>query len=158
MLSTHSWEKALKRNLDQLEAVGRLVERFTVPLEGAGANPAEIHAEFVNMMQYASQHFSLATVDYQSVWLQIFHAFDSTEWTNVLMLTQLLFSLPASNGKLERVFSTVNLIKVNKRSSLSNESLDDLLVLNSERVPIQDFKPDPGINLWWESKTRRPAQ
>ena len=74
------------------------------------------------------------------------------------MLTQLLFSLPASNGKLERVFSTVNLIKVNKRSSLSNESLDDLLVLNSERVPIQDFNPDPGINPWWESKTRRPAQ
>ena len=157
VLSTHGWEKAIEEE-DQLEAVDRLVERFTVPLEGAGANPAEIHAEFVNMMQYASQHFSLATVDYRSVWLQIFHAFDSTEWTNVLMLTQLLFSLPASNGKLERVFSTVNLIKVNKRSSLSNESLDDLLVLNSERVPIQDFNPDPGINLWWESKTRRPAQ
>ena len=70
----------------------------------AGANPAEIHAEFVNMMQYASQYFSLATMDYRSVWWQIFHAFDSTEWTNALMLAQLLFSLPVSNDKLERVY------------------------------------------------------
>ena len=56
---------------DQLEAVCRLVERFTVPLEGAGANPAEIHTEFVNMIQYASQYFSLATMDYRSVWWRI---------------------------------------------------------------------------------------
>ena len=40
VLSTHGWEKAIE---DQLEAIDRLVERFTVPLEGAGANPAEIH-------------------------------------------------------------------------------------------------------------------
>ena len=153
VLSTHGWEKATEE--DELEAVDTLVERFTVPLEGVGA---EIHAEFENMMKYASQYFSLATIDYRPVWWRIFHAFDSTEWTNALVLAQLLFSLPASNGKLERVFSTVNVIKVDKRSTLSNESLDDLLVLNSDKVPLQDFNTNPSINLWWESKTKGPAQ
>ena len=113
---------------DQLEAVDRLVERFSVPLEGAGANPAEIHAELENMMEYASQYFSLATMDYHSVSWWIFHAFGSTKWTNALILAHLLISLPASNDKLERVFSTVNVIKADKRSTLSNESLYDLLV------------------------------
>ncbi len=62
-------------------------------------------------------------MDYKSVWWRMFNAFDATEWSNALLLVQLLFSLPASNGKLERVFSTVNVIKVNKRSRLDNDSL-----------------------------------
>ena len=128
----------------------RIVERFTVPLESAGSNPAEIHAEFVEIMQYASQYFSLSTMDYRSVWWRLFHAFNASEWGNALLLVQLLFSLPASNGKLERFFSTVNVIKVDKRATLSNESLDDLLVLNADKIPIEDFTPDHSIERWWE--------
>ena len=60
-----------------------------------------------------------------------------------VILAELLFSLPASNGKLERVFSTLATIKVDKRSCLRNESLDDLLILNSPRIPIKSFNPDP---------------
>ena len=36
---------------DHLEAVGGLAERFTIPLEGAVANPTEIHSEFLDIMQ-----------------------------------------------------------------------------------------------------------
>ena len=46
-------------------------------------------------------------------------------WTNAVKLAWLL-SLPVSNGKLERVFSTMKNIKQEKRSSMSNELLDDL--------------------------------
>ena len=55
-LRTHGWEKALEEEND-LQAVDRVVERFTVPLEGAGANTAEIHAEFADIMQYAFNTF-----------------------------------------------------------------------------------------------------
>ena len=156
-LSTYGWEKALEEEND-LQAVDRIVERFTVPLESAGSNTAEIHAEVVEIMQYASQYFSLSTMDYRSVWWRLLHAFNASEWGNALLLVQLLFSLPASNGKLERVFSTVNVIKVDKRATLSNESLDDLLVLNADKIPIEDFTPNHSIDRWWESKTRRPRQ
>ena len=67
ILSTHGWEKVLEE-LGQLEAVGRLVEKFRLPLEGASANTTEIHAEFGEIMQYAAQYVSLSTMDYRSVW------------------------------------------------------------------------------------------
>ena len=35
---------------------------------------------------------------------------NSSEWSNALILANLLFSLPASNAKVERVFSLVNII------------------------------------------------
>ena len=78
-------------------------------------------------------HIFLSTLDYHSVWWRLFHAPDSASWSNALILAALLFSLPASNGKVERQFSLVNTIKVQKRSQLGNDSLDDLMILNSTR-------------------------
>ena len=157
VLSTNGWEKALEEE-DRLEAVDRLVEKFTLPLEGAGANTTEIHAELLEIMQYAAQYFSLSTMDYRSVGWRIFNSYNSSEWSNALVLVKILFSLPASNGKLERIFSTAKVIKSEKRATLSNESLDDLLVLNSDKIPSQNFNPYHSINMWWDSKRRRPQQ
>ena len=39
-------------------------------------------------------------------------------------------------------------IKQNKQSSMSSELLDDLLVINVEKVNIADFKADNNIELW----------
>lgn len=82
----------------------------------------------------------------------------SSEWSNALTLARLLFSLPVSNGKLERIFSQLNLIKTNKRATLSNQALQDLLILNSSKLPLQDFTPHSAITLRWEGKQRRPNQ
>ena len=62
--------------------------------------------------------------------------------TTNLYGARLLFSLPASNGKVECTFSQLNLLKTSKHASLGNEIL----------------KPEPAINLWWEDKLRRPNQ
>ena len=82
---------------------------------------------------------------------------NSSEWSNVLILASLLFSLPVSNGKLERTFSQVNLIKCNKRTSLANYALNDLLTLNADKVPLQEFSPEAAIDLWWDTKARKPS-
>ena len=42
---------------------------------------------------------------------------DSFKWPNVLLLCELLFSLPVSNGHVESVFSSVNVIKCERRAS-----------------------------------------
>ena len=47
------------------------------------------------------------------------------------------------------------MIKSEKRATLS---LDDLLVLNSDKLLLQKFNPDHSIDLWWDSKRRRPQQ
>ena len=157
MLSTHGWEKALEEDND-MAAIDRLVQRFTIPLQGAAVDTEEVVKEFSEMISYATQYIALSVLHYHSVWWRLFHAPCSSEWANVLVLAQLLFSLPASNGKLERVFSLLGVIKVNKRSLLSNDTLDDLLLLNSDKIPLDKFDPNPAIDLWWSAKARRPSQ
>ena len=55
-------------------------------------------------MQYAINFISVSTLDCSSVWWRLFHCPSKTEWANALMLVELLFSLPVSNGKVERIF------------------------------------------------------
>ena len=70
------------------------------------------------------------------------------------MLAQLFFALPVSNGKLECVFSELKAIKVECRASLSNETLNNLSIINSDPVPFEDFNLDPAIQMWWDNKVR----
>ena len=157
VLATQGWEKLLDES-DPLEAVDRLVEHFSVPLKKANVCTEEIHGEFESALQYACQYISLSTMEYRAVWWRLFHAPVASEWLNVLAFVELLFSKPASNGVVERVFSQVNVIKTKKRCSLSNESLDDLLTITSAHIPLKDFCPDDAIDLWWKEKVHRPNQ
>ena len=155
VLATQGWEKIMEDGVS-LDFVVRLIERFTHYTSARSSGRcSKIKA---SLMQYAVQFISLATLEYRAVWWRIFHAPTASEWSNVLILIQLLFSLPASNGKLERVFSQMNVMKTNKRSLLSKESLSDLLLLSIDSPPLKDFCPDPAIDLWWKEKLRRPNQ
>ena len=86
---------------DSMDAINRIVERFTVSLQGASANIEVIVPEFVALVQYAVQFISVSTLDYRAVWWRLFHAPNASEWSNALILANLLFSLPASNAKVE---------------------------------------------------------
>ena len=141
-----------------MAAIDRLVARFATPLEAAQADTDVIKTGFCDMIAYAVQYIALSSLEYHSVWWRFFHAPNSTDWVNVLVLAELLFSLPASNGKLEQVFSILGTVKVDKCSRLTNESLDDLLLLKSGSTPLASFNADPSINLWWSAKARRPSQ
>ena len=41
---------------------------------------------------------------------------------------------------------------------MTNDSLDDLLLLTLNEVPLNKFSPDAAIDLWWKDKQRRPNQ
>ena len=101
MLATHGWQKIIDEteaeadtgSLDHehasenpLFAIDRLVEHFTIPLEGAGVILTDIKSEFEAMIAYASQFISISILDYQSVWWRLFHSPNSAEWSNALML------------------------------------------------------------------------
>ena len=96
-----------------------------MPLASAGADLCAIRIEFSSILQYAIMYISLATSEYHAVWWRLFHAPCASEWPNMLILAELLFSLPASNGKVERTFSQLKVIKSDKRTSLNNDTLDD---------------------------------
>lgn len=163
-LATQGWQKLADEENEAgsestpsyTQAIARLTSKFKVPLESAGAVVANVGDEFSDLLQYAIQFISLSSTSYHVVWWKLFHSPNASDWTSVLILARLLFTLPVSNGKLERVFSTMKNIKVDKRSSMSNELLDDLLVINVDKVNIEEFKADHSIDLWWRSKTRCP--
>ena len=78
--------------------------------------------------------------------------------TALLTLVELLFSLPVSNGKVEQVFSQVNVIKFNQRTQPSNEALDDFLIVTTAGDPLDKFNPDHTITRWWKHKVCQPNQ
>ncbi len=166
VLATQGWQKIVDMEEDTDSAtdnpgwvaVENLVTRFKTPLEGADTDIDSVLPEFKTMVDYGVQFFSLSTLDYRSVWWRLFHCPTSSEWANCFSLVELLFSLPVSNGKVERVFSQLKTIKTEKRSLLSNALLDDLLQLNSDVTPLQEFNPDDSIDTWWKAKTRRLHQ
>ena len=155
ILATQGWQKLCDEN-DSLEAIDRLVEHFSFPLLKANARVEAIHSEFESMLEYACQYISLSTLEYRAVWWRLFHAPVSPEWGNTLTLVELLFSLPSSNGMVERLFSQMKVAKTKKCSLLSNKALDDLLTITSARVPLKEFSPDETVDLWWGDKGCRP--
>ena len=157
VLATQGWEKLVDED-DTLDTIDRLVEHFSYPLTKAGICIEKIHSEFESMLKYGCQYFALSTLEFLVVWWRLFNAPVASEWLNALTLVELLFSLPSSNGIVERVFSQMKVIKTKKRSLLSNEALDDLLAITSKPVPLKEFSPDAAIDLWWKEKVCRPNQ
>jgi len=155
VLATQGWQKVVDESED-FGAIDRLADHFRIPLEKVNTDMDEIHAEFELVLHYATTYISLSTLDYRAVWWKVFNSPDSSAWVNVLNLIELLFSLPVSNGVVERVFSQMNVIKGKKRSSLTNDTLDDLLSISSANLPLSEFDPNEAINLWWNEKIRRP--
>ena len=41
---------------------------------------------------------------------------------------------------------------------LGNDTLKDLLTLNTDGTSMENFNPDPCIDLWWQAKIQRPDQ
>ena len=59
---------------------------------------------------------------------------------------------------MERAFSIMNIIKTDRRTSLNNSTLDDLMEINVEGPPPEDFSSEHAVSLWWKDCTRRPNQ
>ena len=113
-----------------------------------GVDVYQLCDESYDMLLYATQFLTLSMQDYRVVWWRLFHCPNSPNWSNILTLGQLLFTLPVSNRKLERIFSVLKLIKVDKRASLGNDTLNYLLALNTDSDSLKDFDPDSSIQLW----------
>lgn len=96
--------------------------------------------------------------DYRKSWYKLFTVPDARKWPNVILLSELLFSLPFTNSIVERAFSTMKVIKTDRRNCLHTTTLDDLMETNFEGPPPESFSAEHAVSLWWEDCTRRPNQ
>ena len=95
-------------------SVVRIATRFKTPLENVDTDVDAIHTEFEEMVDYAIQFLSLSTMTYQAKWWHLFTCLNLADCKNCLNMIELLFSLPASKGKMERIFSQLKRLKMRK--------------------------------------------
>ncbi len=154
IIATHGWEKTDDAGFGY-DAIECLTTRFVTPLEEASVNISLIQGEWEDVVFYATQYINLVTNSYKVVWWKLFNSPDATRWQNILALVELLFTIPLSNSCVERSFSHLKTLKTDRRASLKEDHLDDLLRIKLEGPPLQQWDSRNAIELWWNDKTCR---
>lgn len=141
-------------------AVELIATTFRAPLEAVGINLLVLQDQIIEVVEYARCYLSIESDDYHKVWYKLYICPDATKWKDILVLCDLCFSLPFSNGSVERMFSTLKLIKTDRRTRLKDTTLSDLLEIQVEGPSLTDFCPKPAVEAWWHSSNtaRRPNQ
>lgn len=53
------------------------------------------------------------------------------------------------------MFSRMNRVKSDWRNRLNRDTLDELLRIGEDGPSLDDFNPDPAIDMWFTDKVRR---
>ena len=154
LLATNGWEQTESASFGHA-ALDAVCERFSTPLESASVDCFVVKDEWDSMVEYGKKFLNLVQEDYKVIWWKLFNAIDSSQWSNVLTVIELLFCLPMANGRLERVFSQLKLIKTNRRTNLGEDSLDYLVRVNVEGPPLSEWDASRAFELWQHAKIRR---
>ena len=85
------------------------------------------------------------------MWYKLYTAHDARKWPNVILVSELLFSVPLK-------WKEILLLKTNRRTSRLSSTLDDLMEINVDGPELENFSPDHAVQLWWSDCTRRPNQ
>ena len=93
---------------------------------------------------------------YLDIWKRVFTNSElESECKNLLHIFEILFVMPFTNAKLERMFSRMLRMKSDWRNQLAGDHLNSLLRINEEGESLKMFNPEPTINLWFNDKVRR---
>lgn len=83
-----------------------------------------------------------------SSWEDIHAAFKDDGITNILNLLDLVHSLPPTSVLNESGFNQLKLIKTDRRHSLNEQHLNDLMLIKLQSPPVSEFDPNPAIDRW----------
>ena len=95
-----------------------ITDFFRAPLEAKRVGITSILDEIQDIVDYARTYLQIGCDSYKKVWYQLCSSPDAVKWTNILLVSNLLFSLPFSTAKVERFFSTLKIIKNERRTKL----------------------------------------
>ena len=157
ILAPMGWERKDDASFGY-SAIDAISIRFRTPLEHAKVDCSVLQQEWDDMVDYAKRYLNLVQEDYSVLWWKLFNAVDAKKWSNILALVELLFCLPMSNGKVERMFSVLKNIKTEKRTRLSEDNLDDLMRISVDAPEMSAWDASGAVKLWWSAKTRRTVK
>ena len=84
-----------------------------MPLNNASVDVSVIVDEWDVMVDYTKCYLDLVREEYKVTWWKLFQSSDAKNWSNILVLVELLFCIPVANGCVERLFSHLKVIKSN---------------------------------------------
>lgn len=131
-----------------LSAVEYITSSFREPLEAKGVDLVSLREETEEIVVYARKYLSLDREGYRRVWYNLHVCPDARRWQNALLLCELGFSLPFSNGRVERIFSALKLVKTDRPTRLHSSTLTDLLEIVTQGPSLENFSPKKAVNLW----------
>ena len=81
---------------------------YEQPLKKAGfqGGLSDLLDQWHSVVEYCTKYLNIKS-NYKEVWHRIFESSKRGEWNLVLLLVELLFCLPVSNTKVERLFSLI---------------------------------------------------
>ena len=141
-----------------ITATDYIISLFRVPLEAKGASLSSFNDELEEIVAFGRKYLNIQLEDYKKIWYKLHVTSESKNWPTVLLLSELLFSLPFTTSGVERAFSKLKVIKTDRRSSLHISTLDDLLEINIEGPTLENFSSSTAVDLWWGERMRRPNQ
>ena len=86
---------------------------------GMKVSVPDLLEQLYELVEYAKKNLFFAGVSCLVTWCKIFTAPRSKGWSNVLVMIKLLFTVPVSNAKPERMFSKLKPLKINFCGSIS---------------------------------------
>jgi len=87
-------------------------------------------------------------------WEMVHYGIRQNGLINVLGLMDLLHSLPPTSVQNETSFNQMKLIKTDRRHRLSQEHLNDRMMIRLQSPSIMEFDPTTAINKWMVSYTK----
>lgn len=164
ILNCEGWERKNEDGEEDVEFadnyVSALFDHFREPLLKAGLDVAlnSLLEQWHDLVTYTKRYLDPSRTHYLRVWKKIFDSSLRDRWNMVLLLVELLLSIPISNAKVERMFSLMNHVKTDFRASLTENTLNNLIRIRMEGPPLEEFDPTPAIQLWAMGASRRPNQ
>lgn len=164
ILNCEGWERMNEVGEEDLEfaddCVANLFEQFKEPLVKAGMNGSlsSLLEQWHGLVRYTKRYLDPSKSYYLRVWRRIYDSSRCGGWAMILLLVELLFSIPISNAKVERLFSLMNHVKTDSRAALSENTLNNLIRIRMEGPSFEQYDPTAAIDLWATTITRRPNQ
>ena len=154
-IETQSWIKKSTTDADDecedasmLEIKLALEDIFRVFIDPLQMNNVSLSTDHDDTVDCARRYLSIESAKYRKVWYLLHTCPNVEKWPSVLLLCELVFSLPFSNGRVEQIFSSLKVSKPSNRTSLQTSTLDDLLEISIEEPPLSSLSADCAIDLW----------
>lgn len=164
VLNTEGWERMYEEGEKDLlfadDCVTELYSHFQEPLSNAGLDGSlsDLLEQWHSVIEYTTRYLSPSTTPYLRVDGYLIQVGAKVRACMVLLLAELLFSIPISNAKVERLFSLMNRIKTDSRATLGESTLNSLVRISMECPKFEEYDPTSAIHLWADIATRRPRQ